>query len=120
MSDYATLDELRSFLGITSAGDTGDDARLGLAITAASAMIDTRCNRTFGVLTEGASFGLVDVPAVVRQACLIQASRLFARKNSPYGIAGSPEAGSEMRLLDRIDPDVSALLSGVRVAIINK
>ena len=52
-------------------------------------------------------------PAVVNQACLIQASRLFKRKDSPFGVMGSPETGY-VRLKDELDPDVKKLLNGVR------
>lgn len=50
------------------------------------------------------------VPALVGQAALIQSMRFFQRRHSPYGIAGSPEAGSEMRLQARLDPDVEMSL----------
>lgn len=50
------------------------------------------------------------VPASVEQATLHQASRLFKRKDAPFGVAGSVEFGSEMRLLERMDPDAIALL----------
>lgn len=53
------------------------------------------------------------VPAQVRQACILQASRIFARRLSPYGIAGSPEMGSELRVLAKVDPDVAVLLAGL-------
>lgn len=52
------------------------------------------------------------VPAAVKMACLLQASRWFARRNSPYGIAGSPEMGSEIRLLAKLDADVAVMLTG--------
>lgn len=52
------------------------------------------------------------IPAAVKMACLLQASRWFARRNSPYGIAGSPEMGSELRLLAKLDADVAVLLAG--------
>lgn len=52
------------------------------------------------------------VPTVVKQACLLQASRIFSRRLSPYGIAGSPDMGSEIRLLARLDADVAVLLAG--------
>lgn len=52
------------------------------------------------------------IPSAVEMACLLQASRWFARRNSPYGIAGSPEMGSEVRLLAKLDPDVAVLLAG--------
>lgn len=60
-----------------------------------------------------AKWGWTAVPDVVKQACLIQASRIFIRRTSPYGIAGSPADGSELRLLARVDPDVAVLLRGM-------
>lgn len=66
-----------------------------------------------------ARFGWPQVPASVRQACLIQASRFFIRRSSPFGIAGSPmTGGSELRLLSRLDPDVEALLRPYRLLFI--
>lgn len=53
------------------------------------------------------------VPAQVRQACILQASRIFARRLSPYGIAGSPDMGGELRILAKVDPDVAVLLAGL-------
>lgn len=50
-------------------------------------------------------FGWAAVPTAVKQATLILAAELFARRGAPFGIAGSPELGSEMRLLAKIDPD---------------
>jgi hypothetical protein len=52
------------------------------------------------------------VPESVRQANILQASRIFARRLAPFGVAGSPEIGSEIRLLSKVDPDVAVLLSG--------
>jgi hypothetical protein len=59
-------------------------------------------------------WGWAAVPAVVASACLIQAARFFVRRDSSYGIAGSPELGNELRLLNRLDPDVAVLLSSVK------
>jgi hypothetical protein len=53
-----------------------------------------------------ATFGWTAVPDAVKLACLIQASRLFARRHSPFGILGSPETGGELRLLERLDADL--------------
>jgi hypothetical protein len=47
----------------------------------------------------------------VEQATLLQASRFHARRFSPYGVAGSPELGSELRLLAKLDADVELALS---------
>jgi len=57
-------------------------------------------------------FGWTTVLPSVEQATLLQASRLFSRRNSPYGIAGSPDQGSELRLLAKLDPDVATSLRG--------
>lgn len=61
-----------------------------------------------------ALWGWTAVPDAVKQATLLQSSRLFARRTSPYGVAGSPDAGSEMRLLAKVDPDVSVALRPYR------
>lgn len=57
-----------------------------------------------------ATWGWSQVPTAVKQATLLQASRLLSRRNSPYGVAGSPELGSELRLLAKVDPDVAVTL----------
>ena len=54
------------------------------------------------------------VPAAVKQANLLQAARLWQRKNAPFGVAGSVEFGSEVRLLDELDRDVQRLLRAYR------
>lgn len=56
------------------------------------------------------TFGWTAVPDAVKQATLIQANRLLKRRDAPFGVAGSPEMGSEMRLLARVDPDVAVTL----------
>lgn len=61
-----------------------------------------------------ALWGWSAVPDAVTLATRIQASRFFNRAFSPYGIAGSPDQGSEMRLLERLDPDVGTSLSAYR------
>jgi hypothetical protein len=61
-----------------------------------------------------ALWGWSAVPPAVEEACLLQASRLLSRRDSPLGVAGSPEAGSELRLLARLDPDVAVALRPFR------
>lgn len=102
---YATDADLKTYLGIT---DATDDAAITLSLSAASALIDRYCK--FGTPVS-------PVPDAIKQACLIQASRIFSRKSSPYGIAGSPETG-ELRLLNSLDVDVQQLLAGFRTIII--
>lgn len=65
------------------------------------------------VLMDGV-WGWTAVPDTVKSACLLQATRFFKRKSSPFGVAGSPDFGSELRLLSKIDPDVEAMLREYR------
>lgn len=61
-------------------------------------------------VTVTAKWGWTAVPDTVKQATLIQASRFFKRRDAPFGIAGSPDTGSELRLLAKADPDVAFML----------
>jgi hypothetical protein len=61
-----------------------------------------------------APFGWTTVPDTVKEATLLQSSRLVTRRVAPFGVAGSPETGSEMRLLAKVDPDVSVTLGPYR------
>ncbi len=56
-----------------------------------------------------AVWGWPSIPAEIAMATKIQASRLFIRRQSPFGIAGTPELGT-VRLTSRLDPDVEALI----------
>lgn len=56
-------------------------------------------------------FGWTAYPNAVKQATALQGSRLLSRRDSPYGIAGSPDVGSELRLLAKVDPDVAVSLT---------
>lgn len=58
-------------------------------------------------------WGFTAVPPEVNIATLIQSSRLFGRRQSPFGIAGSPEMGT-VRLYSRLDADVEVLLRPFR------
>lgn len=65
-------------------------------------------------VTVTARWGWTTVPVAVQQAMLLQAARLFKRKDAPFGVAGSPDLGSEMRLLAKVDPDVEVALNDYR------
>lgn len=58
-------------------------------------------------------FGWPAVPQAVKEATLLQASRLFTRLESPLGVAGFGDMGA-MRVSFRGDPDVNMLLSPFR------
>jgi hypothetical protein len=71
------------------------------------------CGRTDAVRVT-ARFGWTAVPDPIVEAVKLQGSRFFARRDSPYGVAGSPENSSELRLLAKVDPDVAVALRGYR------
>jgi hypothetical protein len=60
-----------------------------------------------------AQFGWPDIPDAVREATILQASRLFTRLDSPLGIAGFGDMGA-MRVSFKGDPDVIMLLAPFR------
>lgn len=52
-----------------------------------------------------AKFGWPTVPPAIKNACLIQAGTILkGGRESPLGIAGSPEFGNELRLSTRLHP----------------
>ena len=58
-------------------------------------------------------WGWPSIPAEIAMATKLQASRLFIRRQSPFGIAGTPDLGT-VRLSSRLDPDVEALIRPFR------
>lgn len=56
-----------------------------------------------------ARWGWPSVPPRVKEATLLQASRLYARRKSPQGVVGSADFG-QIRV-SRLDPDVFSLVS---------
>lgn len=58
-------------------------------------------------------FGWPAVPISITQACIIQASRIFKRLDSPLGIAGFGDMGA-MRVSRYLDPDVEQLVAPYR------
>lgn len=101
MATYATLAELKTFV---RSADTSDDALLTELLQAATDAVDFACGTT------AAQFS--PVPKPVSIATKLQASRWYKRRDAPFGVAGSPELGSELRLLPKLDPDVEVLLNG--------
>jgi hypothetical protein len=55
-------------------------------------------------------WGWTAFPDAVVHATLLQGSRFFVRRSSPFGVAGSPDMGNELRLLSKLDPDVMVSL----------
>jgi hypothetical protein len=68
----------------------------------------------YGQVRVTGRWGWPSVPAQITEATLIQANRIYLRKDSPEGVAGSSEWGV-MRLA-RTDPDVAALTAPFELA----
>jgi hypothetical protein len=60
-----------------------------------------------------ADFGWSAPPDDIRFACLLLATRLFKRKDAPFGVIGGGELG-QIRAITKIDPDVKELLRKYR------
>ena len=60
-----------------------------------------------------AVFGWPSVPIAIKQACIIQASRIYKRLDSPLGVAGFGDLGV-MRVSSSLDPDVAQLVGPYR------
>ncbi len=61
-----------------------------------------------------AVYGWPTVPPTIKEATLLQASRISKRRDSPFGVAGSPDLGNEIRLLAKLDPDVERMVAAFR------
>lgn len=59
------------------------------------------------------TWGFASVPISVTQACIIQASRIYKRLDSPLGVAGFGDLGV-MRISQKLDPDVAQLVDSYR------
>lgn len=61
-----------------------------------------------------APWGWTEFPGTVVEATKLQANRWATRRDAPFGVAGSPDVGSEVRLLAKVDPDVAVALRPYR------
>lgn len=64
-------------------------------------------------VTATGRWGWTAVPEAVTLAARLQGSRFSVRRDSPFGVAGSPTDGTELRLLSKLDPDVAVALRGL-------
>ena len=124
------IDDLMTTTGLSVAVDVTGSGALDLAVTAYTLRPTNAVPKgrpwtellipaavvpvVVGAVEVTALWGWPGVPDSIRQACLLQASRLLARRDAPFGVAGSPETGSELRLLARLDPDVAVAVEPYR------
>lgn len=75
----------------------------------------TFADRPTGDVVVTDRFGWLAVPASVTGSVWLQVNRWNIRRESPYGTAGEPSEGSEVRLTAVLDPDVRTMLAGVGI-----
>jgi len=61
-----------------------------------------------------ATWGWSSVPTAIKQATILQSSRIFKRLDSPLGVLSSPDLGF-IRVGSRLDPDVAQLVDSYRI-----
>ena len=61
-----------------------------------------------------AVWGWAQVPTAIKQATIIQSSRLFKRLDSPLGVLGMGDLG-QIRVSRYLDPDVEQLAMPFRI-----
>jgi hypothetical protein len=128
------VDDLMTTTGLVVSWDSGADGTYATTLSASEFVLRPRnaaaearpwteimirndvaaLHGTDGEVQGVGRWGWTTTPVAVKQAAQLQASRIFARRDAPFGVAGSPEAGSEMRLLAKVDPDVAVTLDGYR------
>lgn len=69
--------------------------------------------RNLATVRVEATYGWPAVPEPIREATILQSSRLFTRLDSPLGVAGFGDMGA-MRVSRFVDPDVEQLLAPYR------
>lgn len=112
------IDDVQDITGLTVDGDAY--ATSGAVLLPDNAPADNRpytalgfTDGTTGPVVVSARWGWDAVPVQVKAAAMLQANRWNARRSSPLGVAGSPDQGSELRLLSKLDPDVATTLAGL-------
>ena len=113
---YVEIDDIQDLTGLAvedADGNVITDYTLEPLNAISKGSVHTRlildnyyCNN----LTLTGIWGWNSVPPSIPTAAYIQASRLNARRSSPFGIAGSPSDGAEIRLLAQLDPDFKTSL----------
>jgi hypothetical protein len=67
-----------------------------------------------GLVKVTGTWGWSAIPTAIKQATIIQSSRIFKRLDSPLGVLSSPDLGF-IRVGSRLDPDVAQLVDTYRI-----
>lgn len=119
----AQIPDLMTTVGLTidvAGGAVTTGYRLGPADAALDGKPWTRLELPYGdrytwtttpEATITGRWGWSTQPGPVAPAVMLQLQRFYMRRGSPFGVAGSPDLGSELRLLSKVDPDVAVMLA---------
>lgn len=109
---FASVHDVQDVTGLTITDSDGDlvDADNYTLLPRNAAVMGrpyerVKIDRSTGEIGMSALWGWNAVPAAVDSGVYLQGARLNARRNSPFGISGSPSEGGEVRLLAQLDPD---------------
>jgi hypothetical protein len=116
----AEIDDLMDTTGLTVEADGAAVDAAYYSLRPRNAIADGE-PYTYIVLTAGVSCGgVLDMlglwgwnapwPDPIKESTMLQASRLNIRRDSPYGIAGGADGTGELRLLERLDPDIAPIV----------
>jgi hypothetical protein len=134
------VDDISSTTGLVVKLDTTDDGSYDKTLTINTDFIVTPVNRTdtldqnqpimmLKILEKRSSerfdtdiinnvqitatYGFSSVPSAIKQATLLQATRLFKRKDAPFSTYGNAQTGTA-ELFNRFDPDALKLIKGYK------
>ena len=120
------VDDFQTLTGMTIAQGTAAAvayASSGAVALPDNAPADTRPWTALGFatcptmpLTSVSQWGWSAQPAQVGAAARLQVNRWNSRRDSPYGVTGTPSVaggGGELRMLAKLDPDVKTSLAGL-------
>lgn len=110
----AEIDDLQTVSGLEVLDENGDEIT-DYTLSPVNALLKGKPYERIavsvcGLLTITAPWGWTAVPSPVKSASLIQGARFAVRRDSPFGVAASPDQGSEVRLLATLDPDLKTAL----------
>jgi len=112
---YATIDDLQDVTGLQVVDEDGTAVTDHVLLPRNAAAVGRpyerlKLSRCTGEIAAEALWGWSAVPAAAPTGMFMQAARIAKRRDSPFGVAGSPSEGSELRLLAQLDPDFRTTL----------
>ncbi len=114
---FCEIDDLQDTTGFTVEDENGDAVAAqtstvdGYTLLPRNAAVKGQPYTTLkltvstGEITGNGLWGWTATPSSIKTAMFLQAARLNARVDSPFGISGSPQEQGELRLLAQLDPD---------------